>query len=416
MTLQSVHQQLHGYRNGHELLQSSVQLDRQDQDVIDQLSDVAGPLRAGETFDPYLSAYPLPSQRFYALARTEQDADAPRAGCVKTRTLLVPQSYWERDANPTTLVHLFATEMSEDQLLLRSDPVDPSFIPLRSLMLGELVQALFIEERRSIVVFDVENPWEVALRLLASFWPGMRRSFCICTYALSPRTLLGVPFDLIFAPKTAQARFANWNGRFIEGERSSPSKLHRWTKELENRIFREPCPKLLSEAELRAFNASNDHTNENILRLSLLWRELENKAGESPTAALGLIDIATSRDIVESRRQSLELAITHALRYAADLMDEEGAWKYVVTLSGKLEKISLTETLTSSLSLVGEKLACRDWKLALKYLVEEGSSRAPAAKAVAHATAGSLAENGPDDLLEALTELPSKKFDPVGDS
>ena len=410
MTLQSVHQQLHGYRNGHELLQSSVQLDRQDQDVIDQLSDVAGPLRAGETFDPYLCAYPLPSHRFYALARTEQDADAPRAGCVKTRTLLVPQSYWERDANPTTLVHLFATEMSEDQLLLRSDPIAHSFIPLRSLMFGELVQALFIEERRPIVVFNVQNPWEVALRILASFWPGMRRSFCICTYALSPRTLLGVPFDLIFAPKTAQARFANWNGRFIEGERSSQGKLHRWTKELENRIFREPSTTLLSEAELQAFNASNDRTNENVLRLSLQWKELEDKSGESPTAALGLIDIATSRDIVESRRQSLELAITHALRCSANQMDEEEAWKYVVTLSRKLEKISLTETLNSSLSLLGEKLAFRDWRLALKYLVEERSSKAPAAKAVAQATARSLAENGPDDFLEALTELPSKNL------
>ena len=410
MTLQSVHQQLHGYRSGHELLQSSVQLDRQDQDVIDQLSDVAGPLRAGETFDPYLSAYPLPSQRFYALARTEQDANAPRAGCVKTRTLLVPQSYWEREANPTTLVRLFATEISDHQLLLRNDPVVPSFIPIRSWMLGELVQALFIEERRSIVVFDVENSWQVALRLLASFWPGMRRSFSICTYALSPRTLFGVPFDLIFAPRSAQARFANWNGRLIDGDRSSPSNLHRWTNKLENRIFREPCPKLLSEAELRAFNASNDHTNENVLRLSLLWKELEDKANESPTAALGLIDIATSRDIVESRRQSLELAITHALRNSADLMDEEEAWKYLVTLLGKLEKISLTEYLSNSLSFSTEKLASRDWKLALKYLVEEGSSKAPAAKAVAHATAGYLAGNGPDDFVEALTELPSREL------
>ena len=44
-------------------------------------------------------------------------------------------------------------------------------------------------------------------------------------------------------------------------------------------------------------------------------------------------------------------------------MEEEGAWKYVVTLSGKLEKISITDTLTSSLSMVGKKLACRDWEV-----------------------------------------------------
>ena len=48
-------QQLHGYRNGHQLLSSSAKLSKADQDLVDRLSDVAGPLRPGEHFDSYLT-------------------------------------------------------------------------------------------------------------------------------------------------------------------------------------------------------------------------------------------------------------------------------------------------------------------------------------------------------------------------
>ena len=101
-----LHRQLHGYRSGHQLLHSTTRIERRDQDLVDQLSDMAGPLRPGEKFDPYISAYPLPSAEYYVLARTEQDHAAPRAGCVMTKSLLVPQSYWERDASPAELVEL----------------------------------------------------------------------------------------------------------------------------------------------------------------------------------------------------------------------------------------------------------------------------------------------------------------------
>ena len=89
----SIEQQVHGYRQGHQLLSSSVNLSKADQSTIDQLSDVAGPLRPGEMFSPYVSAYPLPSETFYVLARTWQDLTVARAGCVRTLSLLIQNRY-----------------------------------------------------------------------------------------------------------------------------------------------------------------------------------------------------------------------------------------------------------------------------------------------------------------------------------
>ena len=139
-----LHRQLHGYRSGHQLLHSTTRIERRDQDLVDQLSDMAGPLRPGEKFDPYISAYPLPSAEYYVLARTEQDHAAPRAGCVMTKSLLVPRSYWERDASPAELVELLERPGEEDALPAPRHGRDGVLEPAISPLLAELVEALFL--------------------------------------------------------------------------------------------------------------------------------------------------------------------------------------------------------------------------------------------------------------------------------
>ncbi|HXO71602.1 MAG TPA: hypothetical protein VN838_21795, partial [Bradyrhizobium sp.] len=106
-----VDEQKHGYRSGHQLLAASIKLSREDQDTVDRLSDMAGPLQPGETFSPYLTSYPLPGGTHYVLARTWQDLAAPRAGCVLTRSLFVPMPMWERLDNLTSLLpHLLTPQ------------------------------------------------------------------------------------------------------------------------------------------------------------------------------------------------------------------------------------------------------------------------------------------------------------------
>ncbi len=94
MVAHSVEQQLHGYRAGHQLLATSTILSRDDQDLIDRLSDLSGPLAPSQEFEPYVTTYPLPSGAYYVVASTWQDKLATRAGCVLTRSLLVPAEYW----------------------------------------------------------------------------------------------------------------------------------------------------------------------------------------------------------------------------------------------------------------------------------------------------------------------------------
>ena len=406
----AVHQQLHGYRNGHQLLRSSVRLDRKDQDLIDHLSDMAGPLRSGEHFSAYLTAYPLPSLNYYALARTEQDLDAPRAGCVRTKTLLVPMPFWEYEANPADLAELLNVPTSDEPIVVTIKPQSPTLAPVNNTVLAELVEALFLEERSAIVVFDAPSPKEIVLRLLTALWPSMRRNFSLCTFALSPRTLSGKSFDLLFAPKSARTRFSDWKGRRIEAAGKAVTERHRWTSRLARRIFYSPVPHLLDADSLRDLVADDDEGGESVLRLSLLWDDLREKAIGSPTAVLGLIDIANSRDAVASTWEVLEPAIANAVTDAAESMDTKSAWNFLSALLGKFGSKPLTGMISTALRSAGTKLTQRDWCSALTYLVGEAPIEKGNNGELPQSVASSLATVDPHQLTEALAAVSPERL------
>ena len=405
-----IHQQLHGYRSGHQLLQSSVRLDRKDQDLIDHLSDMAGSLRPGERFDAYMSAYPLPSLKYYVLARTEQDLDAPRSGCVTTKTLLVPMHFWENEASLAAFTELLKGPTSGEPIAVPADTQAPTLAAINNPVLVELVEALFLEKRSAVVVFDAPGSEEIALRLLTALWPGMRRRFSLCTFALSPRKLSGKSFDLLFAPKSARTHFSDWEGRRIETAARAVAERHRWTSLIVQRIFCSRIPHLLNPDSIRTLVGDDDEGNENVLRLCLLWEELREKAIEVPTAVLGLIDIANSCNAVVSTWEVLEPAIVNAVTNAADSMDTESAWNFLTALLGKFENDPLTGIISKTLRSAGTKLTQRDWSSALTYLASEAPIEKDNSEELFRSVATSLATVDPYQLTEALVAVPPERL------
>lgn len=351
--------QLHGYEHGHHLLNSSAKISKADQAIIDRISDVAGPLRPGETFSPYLTGYPLPSGDSYVLARTWQDLSVPRAGCVRTLSLVIPIDAWAASASlrdylrildpgvmPTAAVTTTHREKSENEPL----PPAPSFAA------NELIEAMFLEEAKPIVMLDTPDPELIAIRLLAALWPGMRRRFAVSTFALSPRKIEGRSFDLVFAPKDARSRFANWDGRRIDG-RTSASTRHRWTQAIADRVFVEPHPTLLSEEEIRLIGA-RDSSGSAALRIALLWEELKANLQRSPSAALGLLDIANSRPQADPGIvAALQPAIARAAHIAAETYPSEEAWEFIGALAKKTFGSAFANALPSIADAAGDLAA-----------------------------------------------------------
>ncbi len=370
-----VDQQLHGYRHGHELLSGSITLPPRDQDLVDRLSDIAGPIAPGEKIPPYITCYPLPSGSHYVIARTWHDRGAPRAGCVRTRSLLIPMSEWASVADPSALVAL-ATETGPIQGLKRlsvePDSAKPS--PPVETAGAELLEALFLEHPVPVAVFGSKSAELIALRILTAIWPSMRRRFSVSTFCNSPRTISKKSFDLVFAPVEARSRFSDWKGRRVDGTRASPSR-HRWSSRIADEVFRAPHPSL---SALDAFGEMADDVkgSEEALRLSLLWGELADKVGSEPHAALGLLDIANTRT---SRRSELitELApvLARAATTAASVMAPSEAWRFLQVLVGKLGetrwRLSLIRSVRSSTVALAQRRPIEAIE-AIPHLLEDG--------------------------------------------
>jgi hypothetical protein len=336
------------YRNGHSLAGASLKLNRTDQDLVDRLSDLAGPLGPGQTFSPYLTCDALGGEPYFVIARTWQDLGAPRAGCVVTRSLLVPIEAW-RDGG--VIAPLVRALDSEGQDLSRFDELDMARehgVVLPTLEIAsttEFVEAFFLEERQPMVVFDGVSPEVFSCRLLEGLWPSLRASIAICTHAYSPRTIYGRPFDLLFAPPSARSNFSGWTGRKIDGQATTRQARHNWTASISRRLFSTPVVEPLS-VSLGEFDFSNGDADESQFRLAMLWDELAQRSEESPLAILGMLDIVSSlgrSDISVSR------LLGKALDKAIGLANGLGAkafLEFLITLLGKFpNRLPPTATL-----------------------------------------------------------------------
>lgn len=357
---------MHGYRKGHQLLASSVTLSKDDQAVVDRLSDVAGPLRPKEQFPPYLSAYPLPSGAYYVVARTWQDLSVPRAGCVLTKSVLIDMDAWSfRPPLATILGLLDSAEPPTEIDAVRiefEEKAEAFFPPATNFGASELLEALFLEETKPVVVFDAPNPELVALRLLAALWPDIRRCFSLSTFALSPRKLRGRDLDLVFAPLNAQSKFVDWPGRRVDG-RLAQNARHRWTEVIARRVFQDAIPKLLSNNEIKLLG-ERDADSVSGLRIALLWEELLAKLEETPTAALGLLDITNSGMVCNSvAAKLLEPRLAEATHSAVDRLSPNDAWDFVGAIVRKMHGHEMQEGRVAA-----EKLA-----LALAERAPEGA-------------------------------------------
>ena len=360
MTRTTVHQQFHGYRKGHQLLSASLVLDPRDQDAVDSLSDLTGGLRPRQLFDPYLTTYPLPSRSYYVVARTFQDREAPRSGCVLTRSLFVPMGKWVELNSIEWLLAMLEPIQEGEEARPCDNPAHDEKWPTRvsDSRVVELVQALFLEAVRPIVVFNAPEADLIATRLLVALWPGLRRSFSICTLALGPRRLGERGFDLVFAPITSLSRFSGEAfGRIGVRGSLSTEAVHPLAASAATRIFHSDEPKLAmtDTIDLLAEEQLCDRT---AVRMILQWDALASRAKTTPTAVLGMLDIINSRGGPGSQAwERLAPMVSGALDLATARSSPQESWDFLLALNGKVGWRAAPAELTGRLERVARSLS-----------------------------------------------------------
>ena len=418
-----IQKQVHGYRRGHQLLAASVTLRDRDQDAVDRLSDLAGPLRPGELFDPYLTAYPVPSEEYYVLARTCQDLAAGRSGCVLTSSVLLPMAGWERIEGLGGVLAELVCPDRNGVAVEREVPAAKLEPPetVTDERMPELVDAVFVD-RRPVVFFDCGPSEAIAVRLMLALWPAARRQFSLCTFALGPRTLdgrLSGPrtldgrfFDLVFAPMSARSRFVGSCYRRVGGsERWAYGRddlEYGWAGAAASRIFQSDEPGLVGwdPAGLLGSEEGGDRAS---LRVVSLWNELATRATENPTAVLGMLDILRSRKAKgqDGSWGDVEATVLQAIGAAAAGLPVEEGWEFLFALEGKIAGRWASRVVEKRIEAGAFELAGRDAREALAAL-EADPSRRLALMRVAKGLADGAAEF-PDfaHLVQHVGRLPS---------
>ena len=403
------------------MLAASAPLPKDEQATLDRMSDVAGPLRPRERFEPYLSAYPLPGGERFVLARTWQDLTVARAGCVRTLSLIIPAKDWGEAKGLSAFLELLDMDGPPDETVATRLTLEPApggvISPATSFDASELVEALFLEDPKPVVVLGADDPELIAVRLLTALWPSLRRRFAVSTFALSPRKVAGRDFDLMFAPKSARAKFADWGGRRIDGRSSQPAR-HRWTGAIVQRVFVRSEPRLLSQDEVGLVGGGDPDTdNAAALRIALLWEELAAKLETTPTAALGILDIANSGKVRDTAvLHSIEPSLATAALEGAMTLPEAEAWNFLSAINRKLRDRNMPLG-RGAVADATEELAARSPEGAIALLAKDDGSEASDAllpriaagvgRALTKRTGTALLNAGPDTLgrLVAASDL-----------
>ena len=404
-----VHQQVHGYANGHQLLSSTIELDGVDQDAVDRLSDVSGAIHPGQLFDPYITAYPVPSGGHYVVARTYQDLEARRPGCVVTRSVFVPMGTWEGlgcVGGVLRSLPMCATreKARRVQIQTRGDAPASVWEPA----LEELVEAVFLENGRPVVFFDAKAPEKTAVRLLTVLWPAIRRRFSVCTFALGARRTDEGYFDVVFAPAEVWSRFVDLPHRRIGGRDVGRGPMHRWAKPTAVEIFRSGRPSLVSMDAVGLLGDGRCDSPTN-MRVVLLWNELATRAKTSPTAVLGMLDVLRSRgESIDRAWFEVRHSLIRSLELAIDQFGTTEAVAFLATLAEKLDGLPRAEEVGHRLESVGRALAIDEPRAVLEFLTASPEPGGAMGGCLLKGLADGVSEAGTGaELGRAIAALPS---------
>lgn len=372
----TIHQTYHGYRRGHELLATSVRLDQRDAETVRRLSDLSGTLSSEVQVETYLTAYPVPSAAFYAVARTWMDRSATRAGCVITHTLLVPTQAWGQMDCPAALNAAFKQAVPETRdippVVLPADYAsDDSLRTEATPDIREFVARFFGEGIRPIVWLDAQEPEALAWRIATSVWPRLRRQLAWCTLSLQPRTLEGRPFDLLFAPAVLYSRFHKLGSDKVIGTPRHTSPLSEpWQQDMADAVALGRSPKPESRDDSTLWHELGDDPSE--VRKWYAYRELSTATASQPGAFLGLLDIIDSVAPLPEELRDLKVhAIDRAIRAGDAIANVGEAAIFLALIATRLERAAYQDLSSGYADRISSAVAsavARDPEQALQAL------------------------------------------------
>jgi hypothetical protein len=204
---------VHGYREGHRLLASSLSLPDEEQHELTAISD-AGDVDAAIGFPTLLSGMPLRKAGLYVFTKTWPAVEVRRPGAVWSHSILVPFRDL-RDVTSSMLVSAFrrpeAGAHISYSLPLLMEPRDevisevPNVLPV---MLWALYESPFKPVCVVLEELDSASRQHVLIRILLQQWPAEHQHFTFAEAPAWERRFQDRVFDLLATTSVGAAAIA----------------------------------------------------------------------------------------------------------------------------------------------------------------------------------------------------------------
>lgn len=203
-----IHQILHGYNQGHNLIQGSIMLSSsEDMDCMATLSDWSEYTNTQDEAD-YITIYPLKNSEYYVIAKTWYANEMKRPGCVWTHSLLISYQQLSQIVDFRVFIDIFVRPQNCDfEFYATPLLIDPTLESGNSLIANKLIipslPILYNELiNQKPQVFGIENSskfYQYFCLLLMNYLPyQVLCQLSFCTGSSGLRTLYSKPFSLQF--------------------------------------------------------------------------------------------------------------------------------------------------------------------------------------------------------------------------
>jgi len=202
-----IQQALFGYRDGHNLVASSVPLLTRERLLLAKVTDSSGPDNL-PGFESVITGLPV-SDSGYAFFCTWRAPEMPRPGCVWSHVLLIEFDDLDRIEDLSMLRKLFVRPASHTDfsgytcsLVIAPSALAPSSMLPSAEKAEAVTNALYGHPEEDVVILDDSSAgWDDAiLAIWSQQWNSLRRCFSFSTASLGDRRVGGVPCTIQVVP------------------------------------------------------------------------------------------------------------------------------------------------------------------------------------------------------------------------
>ena len=242
-------QVLHGYENGHQLLEASCKLDIDDRKRMDELSDLSGTTDENRYID-YYTGYPIANGTKYVIAKTWYAHEKKRPGCAWTHSIIF---YIEDFAKLTDLSVFFEIfqrpkedlEWSYTKSIVFDIEERKKVFDIERNRLEYLIYTIFISSEPKFVVVQTEDYVNELFQVLNIMPYGILKTFTFSTMSYSNRRYGNKPFQYqMISEKESYLFFSRYSDICVCENISKIKKYPYWVEEYANLILCESLENL----------------------------------------------------------------------------------------------------------------------------------------------------------------------------